>query len=342
MRKGLARRVFVAAGFLLLLLPNLTATLPLQAPAPPPGAVYPNVSWALGVVVPQGAGIQGGGRVQWGSVRNVTAQVTLPNITRPDGIIYAVLSVMTSDRVVLQVAAGASADKDGWLAYSWCIRGLGSGPLSYQWMLNASAPRMDPNGNVSLSIFESSGVWNLRVSDADSGLSVEKAFPTGVGTSLKEGDQEVFALEAYTRTAETFRTMGNLTLGAVWLDGRKVVDGFYSYGQWDPNHSPVFIVGSSGSSPPSFIFLGESPPGSFFWTFSGTWLFGGGPTDGVEAVAILGLVVGALTLVGAIGMLTSGRRRGGAQGSGSLVRTSFPLVAAPLRESLRDGVRFQR
>ncbi len=315
------KRVLTAAAVLLLMLPTSMVARAQQTTAPPPGSVYPNVSWALGIVVPEGAGLQGGSRVQWGSVRNVTVQLMLPNITRPDGIIYAVLSAMTSDRVVLQVAAGAAPGRDGWLAFSWCIRGLSSGPLTYQWVLNASGPSMAPKGNISLSIFEASDVWNLRVSDSDSGLVLKKAFPSGISTSLNGGDQEVFALESYTRNANVFQTMGNLTMGALWLDGQRVVGGFYSYGQWDPNHTPVFIVGSSGSSPPIFIYLGSGAPGSFFWTYSGAWVFDVSPLAGAGTIIVVVILVGALCAFGAVVMLT--RRRGGkgAQAGGSFLKT---------------------
>ncbi len=315
------KKAFTVAAVWFLALSTSMGAAPQQSTVPPPGSVYPNVSWALGMVVPEGAGLQGGGRAQWETVRNVTAQMTLPNITRPDGIVYAVLSVMTSDRVVLQVAAGAAPGKDGWLAFSWCIRGLGTGQLTYQWMLNGSEPLMPPGGNVTLSIFEASGVWNLRVSDSDSGVAAEKPFPPSISTSLSAGDQEVFALESYSRSGNIFRNMGNLTMQEVLLDGRRVTTGFYSYGQWDPNHTPVFIVGSSGSSPPSFIYLGKSAPGSYYWTYSGAWAFQVSPLSGFWLMLILALAVGSVSAVGAWLMFARRRDRRGVQAAGSFLKT---------------------
>lgn len=319
MRRTAERRVYAVAAVWLLLFPVSGEIA--QETTTPPGSVYPNVSWALGMVVPQGAGLQGGGSVRWEGVRNVTAHVMLPNITQPDGIIYAVLSVMTSDKVVLQAAAGAAPGRDGWYAYSWCIEGLGSGPLNYRWVVNGSAPQMAPKGNISLSIFEAAGVWNLAVSDLDSGALVEKAFPPGIGATLRGGDQEVFALESYTRSAAIFRTMGNLTLEGVWLDGRPVARGFYSYGQWDPNHSPVFIVGSSGSSPPSFIYLGEGAPGSYFWTYSGSWYVQGNLFTGVGAIMAVLLLAGAISVIGAAALVTRRHRVEGPQAGRFFLKT---------------------
>ncbi len=321
MTRGFEEKFFAAAAIWLFAFSTPTVPIAQQSTVPPPGSVYPNVSWALGMVVPEGAGIQGGGKVQWETVRNVTAQVMLPNITRPDGVVYAVLSVMTSDRVVLQVAAGAAPGRDGWLAFSWCIRGLGTAQLTYQWLLNGTEPLMAPGGNISLSIFEASGVWNLKVSDSDSGVNAGKAFPSGIATSLGAGDQEVFALESYSRSGNVFRSMGNLTMQGVLLDGRRVTDGFYSYGQWDPNHTPVFIVGSSGSSPPTFIYLGESAPGSYYWTYSGAWTFRASPISGFWLILIVALAVGSVSAVGAWLMLTRKRDGKRAQGAGSFLKT---------------------
>jgi len=240
----------------------------------------------------------GGGSVSWGGITNVTVSLALPDIDSPDGIVYAILSVMTSDGSVLQAAAGVLPNGTGWLGFAWSVQGAGSLKPSYQWVLNASGPEMSPLSNVSISIFRTSGLWDFRVSDADTGSSVEKAFPPGPAPALRVGDQEVFALESYSRTSATFRDMGNLTLYSILLDGNKVTGGCYLYSGWDPVHNPLFVVGSSGSSPPTFINAGEGPAGSFFWDFAGVW----GVQDGTfaslaEIVVVVG-VAGALTLGG--------------------------------------------
>jgi len=276
-------------------------------------ATYPSSSWAIGVVVPEGAQVLGGGSVRWEDVTNVTASVALPNIESPDGIVYAILSVMTSDGSVLQAAAGAMPNRTVWLSFAWSVRGAGSLTPSYQWVLNASEPEMNPMTNVSISIFRMSGLWAFRLTDAGTGSSVEKSFPSGPGPVLRAGDQEVFALESYSRTLATFRGMGNLTLYSILLDGNKVTGGCYLYGGWDPVHNPLFVVGGSGSSPPSFVYAAEGPVGSFFWDYEGVWGVQESPVGGLAEILVVVSVAGALTL-GGLGVWLA-RKKPGLQSS---------------------------
>ena len=230
----------------------------------------------------------------------MTAVFSLPNITLPDRVVYAVLSVMSSDGGVMQVAAGAYPNRSSWLAYSWAIPNAGSSPPNYQWILNGSLPSMRENARISMSIFRAEDVWNLRVTDEDTGSSVIRPFPSEIASTLMAGDQEVFALESYSRTSATFRTMGNLTLEALLVDGLKVTKGFYFYGDWDPNHNPVFAVGSSGTAPPGFISLEQQGTGSFAWGFSGVWqgqsIDYGGSLVTAALVGALAAVIAAVAL----------------------------------------------
>lgn len=257
----------------------------------PSDRTYPSSSWGLGIVVPERATLQGGGKLLWEGVSNVTAVVTLPNITRPDGIVYAVLSVMTSDGGVLQAAVGVRPNDSDWFAYSWSILNAHSVPLSYSWLLNASQPGMAPGANVTISIFRAGGTWTLRVFNDGTNASVEKVFPQGENTSLKAGGQEVFSLESYSRSGATFLDMGNLTLNCLLLDGAEVVGGVYSYGAWDPTHNPLFAVGSSGSSPPPFIYLLEPQEGSFVWGYTASWGSGSTSFPVGEGLVLLVLAV---------------------------------------------------
>ena len=263
-----------------------------------PGPTYPNTSWGFGVVVPEGAQTSGGGTVHWQSVNNVTARVTLPNITLPDRNVYGVLSVMTVDGSVLQAAAGVLPNRSVWLTFGWLVPNANTAQLVYDWILNASEPQMVPGSNISISIFLASGVWDLRVVDDPSGASVESAFPSGVATSLMGGDQEVFALESYSRAGSVFQGMGNLTLGALLLDGQRVTAGTYTYGQWDPSRNPLFVVGSFGTNPPAFISLGEGSGGSYFWYYAVGWGPGQNPYEGLAGIGVTALLVVGLTLVG--------------------------------------------
>jgi len=286
--RGLLKPVLAVLVSVCLFLPSFgvthaTGTTPLQlAPA------YPNSSWAIGVVVPEGTHTLGGEGVQWGDISNVTASLSLPDIESPDGIIYAILSVMTDDGSVLQAAAGAPPNRTGWLVFAWSVQEAGSVTPVYQWVLNASAPEMSPLANISISIFRSSGQWDLRVVDADDGSSVERSFPPGPAPALMAGDQEVFALESYSRTLATFAGMGNMTLHSILLNGNKVTTGCYLYNGWDMIHNPLFVVGSSGSSPPTFINAGEGSGTSFFWDYVAIWGVQGNPLGSlVEVLAVV-------------------------------------------------------
>ena len=262
------------------------------------GQAYPTTSWAVGLVVPEGASLQGGGKVAWEGVNNLTAAVTLPNITLPDEIVYAVVSVMTSDGSVLQTAAGIWPNDSEWFVYAWLIPSSSSVPLAYQWVLNGSEPAMTPGANVSISIYQVSGSWGLRVTDEESGAELTQQFPSGVGQSLMVGDQEVFALESYSRLGATFRDMGNLTLTGMFLDGLKVTGGVYAYSDWDPTHNPLFSVGSAGVSPPSFVSLGQARDGSFVWGYETQW---SSPNDTLAAVETL--LILAFVVLGVVGVV---------------------------------------
>lgn len=262
------------------------------------GHAYPTASWAVGLVVPEGSSLQGGGKVRWEGVSNITAAVTLPSISLPDDIVYAVLSVMTTTGSVLQAAAGIRPDDGNWSSFAWLIPSTASVPLVYQWVLNASGPTMAPGTDVSISIYQSSGEWSLKVSNERTGGSVTEHFPPGVGASVRAGDQEVFALESYSRSGATFQNMGNLTLTGLFLDRSKVVGGVYAYSDWDPAHNPLFAVGSAGASPPSFVSFGQALDGSFVWGYATVWKSTG---DVMATIAVvLAMVAVVLGVVGVV------------------------------------------
>ena len=77
-------------------------------------------SWALGVVVPQNSQTDKG-KVQWQNVVNVTVVFRAPNITRTDGTIYLVMSLMTSTGAVIQAAAGLYQNMSEWGTYGMDI-----------------------------------------------------------------------------------------------------------------------------------------------------------------------------------------------------------------------------
>lgn len=263
---------------------------------------YPTSSWALGVVAPQGARLADGASLRWEAVSNVTALLTLPNISRPDAIVYAVVSVMASGGTVLQAAAGVYPGSSLWLAYSQWISGVGSGLATYNWLVNGTGPPMTPGSSVSISIFLSASGWHMRVEDEGTGTQVSGAFPSSIPATLAKGDQEAFALESYSRSSATFGEMGNLTLAALMLNGQAVTGGLYSYGDWDMVHNPVFAVGSSGTSPPGFLSLEILSGRTCVWSYSGVWRGGGGLTAGL--LAYVALPIAALVAILVVVLLT--------------------------------------
>ena len=115
----------------------------------------------------------------------------LPEMTRPDKPVYAVLSAMAADGSVLQVATGLYSNSSSWRCFADLVTSVGSTSQAYQQLLNESEPSILPNATVSISIFSSpSGQWNLAVTAPATDSRVVEAFPSAVGESLKAGDQE--------------------------------------------------------------------------------------------------------------------------------------------------------
>lgn len=264
------------------------------------GEVYSQYSWALGIVVPEGADLAGGNKLQWGQVQNVTALIELPNVSRPDNIVYAVLSVMTSEGYVLQVAAGDFPYQANWKVYSWLFTDLSAPNVKYEWILNSSIPYMSPNDNVSMSIFRcENGTWSLEVDDISSGSYILQTFPLDIAPTLKLGNQEVFAFESYSRNVTTFESMGNLTLESLLFNGDKLQSGLYSYDSgWDRVRNPLFVIGTEGQIPPSFISEHNATGSLIVWTYSNGWAGQSVTLPGWLEVGLIGalLVVGIFTI----------------------------------------------
>ena len=105
--------------------------------------------------------------------------------------------------------------------------------------------------------------------------------------------------------------MGNLTLSRLLLDGAAVAGGVYSYSDWDPNHTPLFAVGSSGTTPPSFVSLFEAGD-TFVWSYSTRWVDASGSLTGLAEMAATLLV--AVLVVTALVMWKTRRPPGRARG----------------------------
>lgn len=227
---------------------------------------YPSGSWGLGIVVPEGSQLQGGGYLSWEDAKNVTAVVTLPSINQTDNAIYAILSAMAGDGSVLQIAAGICPNMTEWLAYGFLIRNLQAIPQNYTWVLNSSKPEMNPGATVTLSIYLSSNVWEYLLQNTDTKASVSGRFSANIRPTFKPGDQEIFALESYSDSRVAFENMGSLLLDSLLVDGQRVARGWYYYGDWDSAHNPLFVVG--GLSPPPFLSVQRLENNTIAWSYN--------------------------------------------------------------------------
>lgn len=226
---------------------------------------YPTGSWGLGVVVPQGAEFENGSHLSWDTTKNVTVSVRLPDIRYTDDTIYAILSVMAKDGSVLQIAAGIYPNQTNWFAYAFIIRDVRAYPQSYTWVLNSSRPEMNAGAQITLSIYLFSDRWNYAIEDTNTHERVIGEYPSNAIPSMRNGDQEVFALESYSSSRNVFERMGNLSLTSLLMDGQQVMKDWYYYGDWDGVHNPLFVIG--GLPPPSFISV-EKMDNTIEWSFT--------------------------------------------------------------------------
>ena len=257
---------------------------------------YPSGPWGLGVVIPENSRFNDGSRLSWAGVNAVSLEVTLPNISFSDYPTLVVESLMAADGSVMQIAAGIYPGNAQWLAYGWFIANVQAYPQSYDWVLNSSKPMMAAGASISLSISLSGGRWGYRIEDLTTHEVVTGEYAATVPPTLKVGDQEVFALESYTTSSFVFAHMGNLTLDAVRINGRKLQSGWYGYGSWDSRHNPLFVVG--GLDPPSYISLQETDGGTLVWGYE-QWSTSGSAQQSLP----LGIVVGIVVTTGILASL---------------------------------------
>jgi len=217
------------------------------------------------VVIPENSRFTDGSHLLWANVTAVSLQVSLPNITFSDYPTLAVESLMAADGSVMQIAAGIYPGNSKWLAYGWFITNIESYPQSYSWVLNSSKPEMAAGATISFSIFQFQGRWRYRIEDLSTHEVAAGEYAATVPPTLKVGDQEVFALESYTTSSVVFAHMGNLTVDALRINGRKIIAGWYGYGSWVPRRNPLFVVG--GLDPPSYISLRETNSGTLTWGY---------------------------------------------------------------------------
>lgn len=124
---------------------------------------------------------------------------------------------------------------------------------------------MNAGAQITLSIYLFSDRWNYAIEDTNTHERVIGEYPSNAIPSMRNGDQEVFALESYSSSRNVFERMGNLSLTSLLMDGQQVMKDWYYYGDWDGVHNPLFVIG--GLPPPSFISV-EKMDNTIEWSFT--------------------------------------------------------------------------
>ncbi len=267
------RRVIGFAGIVLLVLSFLPEGLPEAAGLPIASddeGVWDGrrgVAWAVGIGIPEDNAVASGDSLDWSGITNMTAVVVLPNITSTDGVIYAILSGMTLSGSVIQVAAGLFPGDDKWLAYVFLVYDVSKYPQSYEWIVNRTMPEMKLGDKVALSMYyRGEDGWMYRVENLRTKISSQGPVLKTPREGFKGGDQEVFALEAYTLNPKVFEGMRELVLESIYFNGARFNGESYVLSGWDLVHNPLFLVG--GGNPPPFISVAKTPDGVAKWVYS--------------------------------------------------------------------------
>lgn len=265
----------------------------LIAPALQPSGWTAQQSWAVGVVVPQGAELENGARLVWSEVRNVTAIVTLPNISSTTGVIYVVLSAMAGNGEIMQVAAGLYPGSSSWYVYPMVASASGT---IYTQISGYSNQSIWPCNTLSMSIAAVNGSWWFSVVDLNTSKASSCSFGVPSSDALANGSQYVLALESYTSNSLSFSNMGVMVMDSLLINGVPLAGGEYVYSTWNGAGYPLFIVG--GASPPQFIYCYASG-GKAYWEYVQEW----GQTPGQASPEIIYDVLIAAAVLNASALL---------------------------------------
>lgn len=231
---------------------------------------YSSGSWAIGVVVPENSELSGGERVNWNDASNISIIFNLPNISTTDSTIYAIMSLMTVNGSIIQLAAGLYSNTSQWHTYAMYILNPNSYPQVYKQVSISDDNFMLANDLISMSLYFLNGKWQFRVNDLTRRTSTFSYFNVSLPAKLKDGDQYVFALESYSYNSSVFENMNNMTLKGLFINGERVLSGWYIYTTWNNQNFPLFIVG--GSIPPDFISASFSGNGTVIWSYVSAWV----------------------------------------------------------------------
>jgi hypothetical protein len=254
---------------------------------------YSSGSWAIGVVIPENSELSNGELVNWNDVSNVSAVFNLPNISSTDSTIYVIMSLMTENGSIIQLAAGLYPNMSYWHTYAMYVLNPNSYPQIYKHISISDDNFMLANDLISMSMYFSNGRWQFRVNDLTRGTSTVSCFNASLPAELKDGDQYVFALESYSYNSSVFRSMNSMTLYGLFINGERVSGGWYLYTTWNNQNFPLFIVG--GSTPPGFITANFSGNGTVTWSYVSVWVSGGTPYS--SFYLITGILVAAAAVI---------------------------------------------
>ena len=120
-------------------------------------------SWAVGVVVPQNS-LTDNGKVEWQNVGNVTAVFRVPIVSSTDYPIYIVMSLMTSNGAIIQVAAGLYQNMSTWGTDGMEIIHPSSYPLEYNSVVDSADPQISAGQLASMSLYVSENQLEPEIS----------------------------------------------------------------------------------------------------------------------------------------------------------------------------------
>lgn len=253
---------------------------------------YSSGSWAIGVVIPENSELSNGELVNWNDVSNVSAVFNLPNISSTDSTIYVIMSLMTENGSIIQLAAGLYPNMSYWHTYAMYVLNPNSYPQIYKHVSISDDNFMLANDLISMSMYFSNGRWQFRVNDLTRETSTVSCFNASLPAELKDGDQYVFALESYSYNSSVFRSMNSMTLYGLFINGERVSGGWYLYTTWNNQNFPLFIVG--GSTPPDFISASFSGNGTVTWSYVSAW------ASGITSYSSFYLITGILVAAAAV------------------------------------------
>jgi hypothetical protein len=237
----------------------------------PPGSQWSDDyrSWALGISIGGESILENGLRLSMGSSSNITVIFTLPGILKTDNTLYCILSVMTGDGVVLQVAMGLDASRNNWVVYAMIVEGIEE-KTNYILLDKEDEVYAEPYDRILLSIYsikmEGYFIWMYKAINFDKGLMESgQLYTSEVGTFM-DGLHEVFAFESYTTNNSVLENLWGLRLIEVLVDGDRVIDGFTVSDGFDFTGEHLFVVGGTRKVPSS-VFIRMNQEGYVEWGY---------------------------------------------------------------------------